>query len=176
MLDFALMEQRALEDVFAGLNGAGVRYLVVGGLAVVAHGYARLTLDVDVVLDLSPKNVRKTIQVLKRLEYQPRAPVPFEDFADVEKRQQWSDEKHMRVFSVWSPKYPLTEVDLFLAVPFEDFEAAYARGIQRELAPSVVVQFVGREDLLAMKREAGRPKDVEDIRVLVALNDEEWPQ
>lgn len=75
----------------------------------------------------------------------------------------------MRVFSVWSARYPLTEIDLFIALPFESFEAAYDRRAERELGPGLDVPFVGRDDLLAMKREAGRPKDLEDIRLLEAL-------
>ena len=37
----------ALEAVSAALNQAGVRYLIAGGLAVNAHGYVRLTMDID---------------------------------------------------------------------------------------------------------------------------------
>ena len=145
----------------------------MGGLAVVAHGYARLTMDVDVVLDLDQANIDKAISALQNLGYQPRAPVPFSDFSDPAKREEWTKTKHMRVFSVWSSRYPLTEVDLFLTLPFDSFDTAYTRGIDRELATGLTIHFVGREDLLAMKREAGRPKDVEDVRVLEALADDE---
>ena len=40
------------EPVFLALNEAGVRYVIVGGLAVVLHGYPRFTADLDIVLDL----------------------------------------------------------------------------------------------------------------------------
>ena len=43
-----------IASVFAALDEAGARYVVVGGLAVVLHGYARLTSDIDLVVDLRP--------------------------------------------------------------------------------------------------------------------------
>lgn len=43
------MELRSIEAVLGALNAAGVRYLIVGGLAVNAHGYQRATMDLDLV-------------------------------------------------------------------------------------------------------------------------------
>jgi hypothetical protein len=97
------VEQHALECIFRGLNEAGVHYLVLGGLAVVAHGYARLTMDVDLVLSFDADNMTRAVAVFRDLDFRPRAPVPFTDFADEEKRRLWFEEKHRRVFSVWSP-------------------------------------------------------------------------
>ncbi|MCH7891199.1 MAG: hypothetical protein IH921_06830 [Gemmatimonadetes bacterium] len=51
------MKLRTLEAIFAVLNGGGVRYLVAGGVAVNAHGYQRMTQDLDLVLDLERNNV-----------------------------------------------------------------------------------------------------------------------
>ncbi len=46
------MELRSVEAVVAALNAAEVRYLIVGGLAVNAHGYQRTTVDLDMVIQL----------------------------------------------------------------------------------------------------------------------------
>ena len=43
------------EPVFRALNDTGARYVVVGGLATVLHGYARFTADADLVVDLAPR-------------------------------------------------------------------------------------------------------------------------
>jgi hypothetical protein len=43
------MEVRSIETIVKALNEAGVQYLIVGGLAVNAHGFVRLTRDVDLV-------------------------------------------------------------------------------------------------------------------------------
>jgi hypothetical protein len=52
------MDRSSLETVIGALNAAPVRYLIAGGLAVIAHGYLRLTKDLDLVLSLDPENAR----------------------------------------------------------------------------------------------------------------------
>jgi predicted nucleotidyltransferase len=44
------MELRSVETVVKALNEAGVRYIIVGGVAVNAHGFVRMTRDLDMVL------------------------------------------------------------------------------------------------------------------------------
>jgi hypothetical protein len=70
-----------------------VRYLIAGGLAVVAHAYLRFTADVDLILDLEPDNVTRAIKALEAIGYQPRVPVAFQDFADAAARDRWAREK-----------------------------------------------------------------------------------
>jgi len=108
------MERRSVEAVFGALNGCGARYLVVGGLAVVAHGYVRLTADIDIVLDPEPQALGRAIAALEALGYRPRAPVDFAEFADPAKRREWAREKGLTVFSVFSPVHRATELDLFV--------------------------------------------------------------
>ena len=164
------MERRSVEAIFEALNGSGARYLVVGGLAVVAHGYVRLTADIDIVLDPDPAALRRAITALEALGYRPRAPVPFAEFTDPAKRRQWAKEKGLTVFSVFSPGHRATEVDLFLETPF-DFDRAYARSARFQLADGVDGTFVGLEDLIEMKRAAARPQDLEDVESLRSLRD-----
>ena len=159
------MERRSIETIVGSLNQAGVRYLVVGGLAVVAHGFVRFTADIDIVLDPNPAAMRRAIEALSALGYRPRAPVPFEEFADPDKRRTWAREKSLTVFSVFSSQHPATEIDLFVETPF-DFERAYADADRFEVASGIEATFVGREDLIAMKRKAGRPQDLKDVAEL----------
>ena len=163
------MERKSVETVFRILNEAGVHYLVVGGLAVVAHGYVRLTADVDLVLDMETENLERAVSALSALRYRPRAPVPFADFTNPERRREWTRDKGLRVFSLHSPDHPATEIDLFVESPF-DFASARARGVQMEIAPGLPATFVGLDDLLAMKREAGRPVDRLDVEQLTRLH------
>ena len=51
------MELRSLETIVNALNSADVRYILVGGIAVNAHGFVRMTRDVDIVLELQPDNI-----------------------------------------------------------------------------------------------------------------------
>jgi len=155
------------ERIFAALEAAGVHYLVVGGVAVVLHGHPRFTADLDLVLALDPANIARAIGALEALGYRPRAPVRFADFASAESRARWIEEKGMVVLSLWSPDLPATELDLFASEPFP-FEAAYARALRADLG-SVIATVAGLEDLIALKRSAGRPQDLEDVRALEAL-------
>ncbi len=168
------MDQHSIIGIVKALNGARVRYLIVGGLAVIAHGYVRFTSDVDLVLDMEPESLRRALAAFGALEYRPRAPVPLEQFADRATREAWMRDKHMLVFSLWNPRSAATEVDLFLSSPF-DFERAYAAAAHRTLAPGVDATFVSLPDLLDLKRKAGRTVDKEDIAILEGLADDGRP-
>ncbi len=114
------------EPVFEALNRAGVRYVVVGGVAVVLHGHPRLTADLDLAIDLSPAEARKAIEALVGLGLRPRAPVDPAGFADPAVRARWVGERGMRVFSLVDPFDPLRVVGLFAENPV-DFEGLWAR-------------------------------------------------
>lgn len=156
------METHSVGAIVRALNTANVRYLVVGGLAVVAHGYVRFTSDVDLIVDVEPANATRAIAALESLHYRPRAPVPFGEFADPQKRAAWARDRNLTVFSVYSPEHPLTEVDLFVEPPL-DFDAAYGRAVRKEVAPDLTAPFAGLADLRHLKRLAGRPQDLLDL-------------
>ena len=61
----------------------------VGGMAVVAHGYGRMTADIDLVVQLKRDNILKALEALAALGFHPRAPVKAEQFADEETRKRW---------------------------------------------------------------------------------------
>ena len=162
------MERHSVEAIVGALNEARVRYLIVGGLAVVAHGYVRFTADIDLVLDPDPDSMKRAIEALAALGYRPRAPVAFSEFADPTRRAEWSRDKGLTVFSAYSPAHPATEVDLFVETPF-DFERAYAAARALEVAPGRLATFVGLGDLIDMKKRAARPQDLQDVHNLKTL-------
>jgi hypothetical protein len=84
----------------AAFNEAGVKYVAVGGLAVVLYGHSRLTADLDLVIALDRDNVLRAVSVLQGLGYAPRAPVKAELFADEALREEWIRERGMTVFSM----------------------------------------------------------------------------
>src|SRR6266436_5739065 len=125
------------EEIFQGLNNQNVKYIVVGGLAVVLHGHLRTTADIDLVLALDPQNALAAVKALKFLEYRPRPPVLFEDFADAQKRSTWIKEKGLTVFSTYSHRFPGIEVDLFVQEPF-DFKSVFSRVSRISLQNTIV--------------------------------------
>jgi hypothetical protein len=156
-----------LDRIFAALEQSGARYLVVGGVAVVLHGHPRFTADLDLVLALDAENLRRALRALEGLGYRPRAPVPLASFSDRAERERWIEEKGMTVFALWSPELPATEVDLFASEPLP-FEAAHRRALRADLG-ALTVTVANVQDLIAMKRSAGRPQDLADIEALLAL-------
>ena len=153
--------------VFAALTQRKVRYLVVGGVAVVLHGVPRFTADLDLVFALDTANVLAALDALAGLAYRPRAPVPLLDFADPSARRDWIEAEGLTVFSLWSPDHPATEIDLFIEEPFP-FEEVFARATRVDLGENQVT-VASIADLIELKRRADRPQDREDIERLLAL-------
>jgi predicted nucleotidyltransferase len=163
------MEVHSIESVIRALNDAGVRYLIAGGLAVIAHGYTRSTQDMDLILDLGEENLSRAMAALAGLQYRPTVPVAMEMFADPLMRRQWIVEKGMLVFNLFSPAHETVEIDLFVEEPI-DFRQAYALAFRDEVVPGVPATFVSLEDLLLLKRQAGRPRDLIDIEKLETVH------
>ena len=155
------------EPLFHALNDAGVRYVVVGGLAVVLHGHARLTADVDLVVDLEAGQAMKAIDTLVAMGLQPRVPVNPRDFADPSVREAWIRDRGMQVFSMFDPSNPMRVVDLFVDHPVP-FEELWERAEEFELR-NTTVRVASIHDLIHLKRLAGRPQDQSDVEQLEAI-------
>jgi hypothetical protein len=139
--------------------------LIVGGLAVLAHGYQRTTVDLDLVVQLLPHNLLAALEALGFLGYQPRVPVSAEQFADPLKRDEWRREKGMLVFQLHSDQHRTTPVDVFVYEPF-DFDSEYDQALLEPLAPGIDARIIRLETLLEMKRAANRLKDLADLEAL----------
>jgi predicted nucleotidyltransferase len=161
------MKLADVETILRALNDAEVRYLIVGGLAVVAHGYVRYTADVDIVLDLKSKNASRAMKALGAIGYRPLLPVDAVDFADAELRKTWHEEKGMLVFQMLDENRPDTRLDLFVTEPF-DFDREFAAAKWEEVA-SVKAPVLQVATLIAMKKQVGRTRDLLDIEELSKL-------
>jgi hypothetical protein len=157
-----------LESVFRALNQSQTRYVLVGGLAVIAHGYLRTTSDIDLVIALSPENLRRALSALHLLGYIPKQTVKLEDFADPVKREQWILEKNMLVFQLTTNRPRELPIDIFVREPF-DFDHEYANARRFELAPDINVPVATIKTLIKLKTTAGRPNDLDDLRRLKLL-------
>lgn len=155
------------EDVFRKLNEKKVRYLVVGGVALVLHGIVRLTVDVDFMVDLNKQNLVKFVSALKELGYKPKLPVKAMDFVDVEKRRGWMKEKNMKVFSFHNPEKPFEIVDVFVENPL-DFNESYR---ERKLVKidDLGIPIISLKNLIKLKKISGRAHDIADVKSLEEL-------
>src|SRR5690349_17111925 len=125
------MKVASFEAIVRALNEAGVRYIVVGGLAVNAHGYGRSTHDVDLVIQLSHENIVRAFAALDAIGYRPFIPITAEQFADASRRDSWRAEKGMLVLKMWGDRHRETPLDIFVTEPFE-FDTEYAAVLQQE--------------------------------------------
>jgi hypothetical protein len=156
------MKSSSFEAIVRAMQDENIRYLVVGGLAVAAHGYLRYTNDVDLVVQLQSQNILKAMRALAKLGYSPRVPVRPEQFADKEVRESWIRDKNMVVMNFYSELHAETPVDVFVSEPF-DFDREYDSALVQNLDPDLPVRFVSRETLIHLKRQVGRPQDLADV-------------
>lgn len=152
------------EKIFKVLNQHKVRYVVIGGVAVNLHGFARATGDLDIAVSLTDEELNKFIGVVKELGLVPRVPVKLEDLANAKKREEWIKEKNMLVFSVYNPKDPMNQIDVMIQSPV-DFETLFrSRVTMKEGDFEIPVASI--DDLITLKQHAGRQRDKIDIEAL----------
>ena len=157
--------------LFKALNDADVQYIVVGGLATVLHGYARLTADIDLVINLNQQEAEKAIKAISAVGLKPRLSVDPMQFTDAKTREAWIREKNMLVFSFFDPNNPLMILDVFVREPFP-FREMVERATPMDIG-GIMVPVCAIQDLIAMKTGTGRAKDEEDIKYLQGLLDAE---
>jgi hypothetical protein len=152
--------------LFRELDNAGVSYVLCGGLAIVLHGIHRFTADIDLAVALEVDNLQRFIDVVSRLGYRPRAPVPASDLLDPESRRRWQTEKHAVVFTFVDPARPYRQIDVFLEDPLP-FAALWGQSVL-EHGEGYAVRIASLDHLLIMKRNIAhpRPQDTLDIQLL----------
>lgn len=157
----------AYQKILEELSKAQIKYLIVGGFAVNFHQVQRATVDLDLIIHLEEANVLKFTSMMKNLGYIPKVPVMPEDFANPAIRKVWIEEKNMKVFSYTLPNNPFETIDVFVEEPMP-FEEMWQRRFEVN-AFNCTLFVVGLEDLITMKKAAGRDKDEFDIKQLEKL-------
>lgn len=157
------------EDVFLEFNNKKVRYLVVGGVAVNLYGVPRMTMDLDLMVEMSKNNLLNLIGVLENLGYKPKVPVRATDFVDPEKRIRWQKEKNMVVFTFTHSHLPYQQVDIFLVNPI-DFEEAYSAK-KVIIARDTKIPLLSIDHLISLKKELGREQDLSDVEALEKIKE-----
>lgn len=157
------------EKVFREFDRQKIRYLLVGGVAVNLHGYDRVTGDLDVLLLMTDTNIKKFIKIVKSLGMVPRIPVKIDDFAKKNLRAEWIKEKNMKAFLVYNPENTAEHLDVIIDHPI-NFASAYKRR-QCVKAGGLNISLIGIDDLITMKKFAGREKDMLDAKALIRIKE-----
>jgi len=139
-----------LIELLSAFAAAEVRYLLVGGHAVAAHGQPRSTKDIDLWLAPGVENIGFACDALAAFG------VPAELIRAL--REASPDE------IVWLGRAP-TRIDLLQSIPAVEFEDAWPRRLVINLN-GVSVPVLGKEDLIKNKQAVGRPQDRRDVRLL----------
>jgi predicted nucleotidyltransferase len=165
-----------INEILFALTDAGVEFIVGGGVAGVLHGVERVTLDVDIALNMDSVNVSKFLDVMTQLNLKPRVPVQPRDLMSPEAVGQMIEEKEALVFSFVDFDKPLRHVDVFLKkeLSFEKLNAdAHTVAVEGR-----AFKIIGIKTLLAVKRsiQPSRDKDVFDIKQLEKLLEQNEPK
>lgn len=140
-----------IESLLKSLNAHDVHYVIIGAAAFPVHGYARATLDVDIFIDANEGNVRRTWKALQAFGY---------DVSDLTLVA-------LRTKKILIRQY-LVETDIHPFVAGVTFEEVWAHRVEGEIGETTA-WFASLDDLIRMKEAAGRPKDLEDLKVLRKL-------
>jgi predicted nucleotidyltransferase len=152
------------QTIFKELNGLGIDYLVVGGLAVNFHGVPRMTYDIDLMILLEPENILKLVTKLTQWGYKSKIPIDPRDLADETKRTSWILEKGMKALNFYSETLPIGEIDILIDTPVS-YEELKGRAIKVELQDEKIPT-VSIHDLIELKLRAGRKQDLADVEHL----------
>ena len=132
-----------------------VRFLLVGGYAVAAHGLPRYTGDLDAWVWVGSENASRVIRSLEAFGFAGLG-LTEDDFSQPD-----------RVVQLGDPPY---RIDILTSIEGVEFDQAWSRRVVLDL-DGVLVPFIGRDDLIANKRVAGRPQDIADVERLTQESD-----
>ena len=139
-------------DFLRALNEADVRYMLLGGYAVILYGYDRSTGDMDIWVDRTGDNYAALVEAFRRFGM-PTFDMTRERFLDPE------------VADVFSFGVPPSSIDLLTRPKGVTFEDCFARAAWTE-HEGLRLRLIAREDLLTAKRAAGRARDRDDVEKL----------
>jgi Nucleotidyl transferase of unknown function (DUF2204) len=138
------------KDLLSVFQSHGVKYLVVGGFAVIYHAQPRFTKDMDLFIKADLENAKAIYAALADFGA-PLQGIAPEDFTDRNSFFRFGRE----------PK----GFDILPSIPGVDFDAAWERRIETviDIATGQTANFISADDLIASKLASGRPRDLADV-------------
>ena len=150
---------RDILDFFYLLYKHRVKYLIVGGEAVIFYGNARLTGDIDFYYDLSDTNITKLFKALKEF-WNNRIP-------GIEEKKELSKEEMVFQFGI-----PPNRIDLINAIESIEFNEAWKNRLSYKIdykKEKIVIYYIGLDDLIKNKKAVKRNKDKDDLKFLIEV-------
>jgi hypothetical protein len=151
-----------IHDVCLVLEKAEVPYAIVGGYAVALHGAIRGTIDVDVVIEWSLKNLQTTEKAFKQIGLISLIPITAENLFHF--REEYIQNRNLIAWNFHDPSNPLNQVDIIV-----NYDLKSANKTKLIKSPSGTIRILSLNDLIKMKKASGRPQDLEDVKALSSL-------
>ncbi len=141
---------RDFRDLFAALNAAGARYLLVGGYAVAFHAEPRFTKDLDVWIEPALDNAKIVFEALRAFG----APLERVTAADLARPEM-----------VLQIGVPPNRIDLVTGIDGVGFDEAWPNRVSSSYGDQAIT-VIGRDDLIRNKHATGRPQDLADLALI----------
>jgi len=139
------------EGLLKSLKEHKVRFVIIGATAFPVHGYSRATLDIDIFIKPERSNAEKTFSALNDFGY---------DVSDVTVEELLTKKILIRQY--------LVETDIHPYVKGISFDEVWKNKVKAKFGDTFA-WFASLDDLIKMKKAAGRPKDLEDLKYLLRL-------
>ena len=141
------------EKLLKSLKEHKVVFVVIGATAFPVHGYSRATLDIDIFIKPERSNAERTRNALQGFGY---------DMSDATVDELLTKKLLIRQYMV--------ETDIHPFVKGVTFETVWKNKVKAKFG-NTFVWFASLDDLIKMKRAAGRAKDIEDLKYLLKLKE-----
>ncbi len=139
------------ESLLKSLKDHKFKFVIIGATAFPVHGYSRATLDIDIFIKPERLNAEKTLVALKNFGY---------DVKDVTVDELLTKKILIRQY--------LVETDIHPYVKGVSFDEVWKNKVKSKFGDTFA-WFASLDDLIKMKKAAGRPKDIEDLKYLIKL-------
>ena len=138
-----------------------VDYAIAGGYAVALHGAVRGTVDIDIVLRFTKKNLLAAEAALRDVGLQSRLPVKGDEVFDF--REEYIKNRNLLAWNFINISNPTESVDIILTDDLRNLKTKRIRSGEKTL------RVISIDDLIKMKEKSNRGQDLEDIKALRSL-------
>ena len=135
-----------------------INYMIVGGYAVNFHGYSRNTVDIDLIIKFTLSNLKKIEKLLLQMGMVSKLPI---DAVSIYKfREEYIKNRNLMAWNFFNKNDPTDQIDILINHDVSDFKSERFKIGQLEF------KVISKKDLIKMKKESGRDKDLLDIKEL----------